>query len=196
MLALVPETAPFTDEQRAWLNGFVAGLLGAERALAGAATVPAATPAGPAAAETMPWHDPTLALEARIDLAAGRPLDLKLMAAMGQLDCGQCGYECRSYAAAIACGSDTDLGKCVLGGRATARKLKELVAHAGGVRPAAAAATRRCPRGSCRAYRSPARARKRKPTTWCSTSPARGCAMRRATRSVSGRRTTRTRSSC
>ena len=73
-----------------------------------------------------------------MDLAAGRPLELKLMAAMGQLDCGQCGYECRSYAAAIADGSETDLGKCVPGGRATAKKLKELIAQAGDARPAAA----------------------------------------------------------
>jgi sulfite reductase (NADPH) flavoprotein alpha-component len=138
MQALIPETAPFTDGQRAWLNGFVAGLLGAERTLAGTVAVPAAMPEGPTAAKTLPWHDPTLALEARMDLAAGRPLELKLMAAMGQLDCGQCGYECRSYAAAIAVGSETDLGKCVPGGRATAKKLKELVAQAGDVRPAAA----------------------------------------------------------
>ncbi len=137
MQALIPATAPFTDEQRAWLNGFVAGLLGAERALAG--TTPVALSPVPAAAETLPWHDPTLALDARMGLAAGRPLELKLMAAMGQLDCGQCGYECRSYAAAITAGSETDLGKCVPGGRATAKKLKELLAQAGGVRPVTAA---------------------------------------------------------
>ena len=139
MQMLIPETAPFSDEQRAWLNGFVAGLLGAERALAGAAAAPDAIAIVPAAAESLPWHDPTLALEARMELAAGRPLDLKLMAAMGQLDCGQCGYECRSYAAAIAAGSDPDLGKCVPGGRATAKKLKELIAQAGGMRPPGAA---------------------------------------------------------
>jgi sulfite reductase (NADPH) flavoprotein alpha-component len=143
MLAVIPETAPFTDEQRAWLNGFVAGLLGAERALAGTVAVPAATTEGPTAAEIFPWHDPTRALEARMDLAAGRPLELKLMAAMGQLDCGQCGYECRSYAAAIAVGSETDLGKCVPGGRATAKKLKELLTQARDVRPTAPPAAAR-----------------------------------------------------
>ncbi|MDE2138823.1 MAG: sulfite reductase subunit alpha, partial [Gammaproteobacteria bacterium] len=138
MLALIPETAPFSDEQRVWLNGFVAGLLGAERALTGAT---AATPAsGAVAAEAAPWHDPTLALEARMELAKEQPLELKLMAAMGQLDCGQCGYECRSYAAAIASGGDTDLGKCVPGGRATAKKLKELLAQAGSVRTTTVAA--------------------------------------------------------
>src|SRR5213596_2561045 len=50
---------------------------------------------------------------------------------MGQLDCGQCGYLCKTYSEAIAGGTETDLGKCVPGARATAKKLKELVAQAG-----------------------------------------------------------------
>jgi sulfite reductase (NADPH) flavoprotein alpha-component len=146
MQTFIPREAPFTDEQRAWLNGFIAGLLGAESAHGSAAAVAppgaaAAIAALPAAEELqLPWHDPTLALDERLQLAAGRPLDLRLMAAMGQLDCGQCGYECRSYAAAIADGSERDFGKCVPGGRATAKKLKELVAQAGAAWPAAPAA--------------------------------------------------------
>jgi sulfite reductase (NADPH) flavoprotein alpha-component len=131
----IPETAPFTAEQRAWLNGFVAGLLGMERTLAaGESALPPVQAAGspPAQAdETLPWHDPTLALDERLKLAAERPLPLRLMAAMGQLDCGQCGYLCRTYADAIASGAESDLGKCVPGGRATARKLKELIAQSG-----------------------------------------------------------------
>ena len=129
MNVFIPETAPFTDEQRAWLNGFVAGMLGMERALAaqGAGAAAIAPPPAPATAEEeMPWHDPTLALDERMKLSEGRVIPLRLMAAMGQLDCGQCGYECRSYAAAIADGTETDLGKCVPGGRETAKKLKEL----------------------------------------------------------------------
>jgi sulfite reductase (NADPH) flavoprotein alpha-component len=137
MQVLIPEAAPFSEEQRVWLNGFVAGLLGAERALAHSQELRAAAKEVPAAAETMPWHDPTLALDARMSLAVGQPIELRLMAAMGQLDCGQCGYECRSYGAAIADSSETDLGKCVPGGRATAKKLKELLAQAGHARPAA-----------------------------------------------------------
>jgi sulfite reductase (NADPH) flavoprotein alpha-component len=50
------------------------------------------------------------------------------MAAMAQLDCGQCGYLCESYAAAIAGGAETSLGRCVPGGKATSRALKELFA--------------------------------------------------------------------
>ncbi|HLX23365.1 MAG TPA: sulfite reductase subunit alpha [Usitatibacter sp.] len=132
MDVFIPESAPFTAEQRAWLNGFVAGMLGMERALASA---PASSPASIAAVtgtaeEELPWHDPTLALDERMKLAVGRAYPLRLMAAMGQLDCGQCGYECRSYAGAIADGSEADLGKCVPGGRETTKKVKEIVALA------------------------------------------------------------------
>ncbi|HEY7238458.1 MAG TPA: sulfite reductase subunit alpha [Burkholderiales bacterium] len=127
MEVFLPDHAPFTEAQRAWLNGFIAGLLGMERARGSPERrelpVEAAT-----AQDDLPWHDPTLALDERMKLAAGRPLERQLMAAMGQLDCGQCGYLCKSYAAAIGSGAEADLGKCVPGGRDTAKKLKELVA--------------------------------------------------------------------
>ena len=127
MEVFIPENAPFSEAQRAWLNGFVAGLLGMERARASSA--PPAAPSLPVAApEDFPWHDPTLALDDRLKLAAGRPLEQRLMAAMGQLDCGQCGYLCKTYAEAVAGGAETDLGKCVPGGRETARSLKLLLA--------------------------------------------------------------------
>jgi len=93
MQVLIPESAPFTDEQRAWLNGFVAGLLGMERALAVASPpIEKSVSTG----EAFPWHDPTLALEERMKLAQDRPIALQMMAAMGQLDCGQCGYLCKT----------------------------------------------------------------------------------------------------
>lgn len=140
-LVFLPDNAPFSEPQRAWLNGFVAGLLGMERlqAAPGQATASGTQATAPAAAppveEDFPWHDPTLALDERMKLAAGRPLERQMMAAMGQLDCGQCGYLCRTYAEAIAGGADADLGKCVPGGRVTAKKLKELIAQ----RPASSA---------------------------------------------------------
>src|SRR6266849_5711990 len=137
----LPDSAPFTESQRAWLNGFVAGLLGAERAQAAPGAQPAAVPR---VDEDFPWHDPTLALDERMKLSSGRPLERRLMAAMGQLDCGQCGYLCRTYAEAIAGGAERDLGKCVPGGRATAKKLKQLVEEAGpgfAARPGAASGT-------------------------------------------------------
>jgi sulfite reductase (NADPH) flavoprotein alpha-component len=162
MQIYLPENAPFTEAQRAWLNGFVAGVFGAERAAAGGAT---ATPAAPTAAppaeqEDFPWHDPTLGLDERMKLAEGRPIERRMMAAMGQLDCGQCGYLCKSYAESIATGVESDLGKCVPGGRATAKKLKELaVQHpiAPAARPAPAAARKPAERGYGRDAPVPAR---------------------------------------
>ena len=55
----------------------------------------------PAEPEDFPWHDPAMELDERMRLAEGQPLRQRLMAAMGQLDCGQCGYLCQSYAAAL-----------------------------------------------------------------------------------------------
>ena len=48
-----------------------------------------------------PWHDPAMALAERMKLAEGRPLRRRMMAAMGQQDCGQCGYNCQDYSDAI-----------------------------------------------------------------------------------------------
>jgi len=135
---LIPETAPFTPEQRAWLNGFFAGLLGAA-----GAPVPAAEVL-PAAAEDFPWHDAALSLDERMKLADGRPLARKLMAAMAQLDCGQCGYLCRTYAEALAGGAEASPSRCVPGGRETTRKLKALLAEAPSA-PAPAAAPKPAP---------------------------------------------------
>ncbi len=53
------------------------------------------------------------------------------MAAMAQTDCGQCGYLCRTYAEAIARGEEKSLSRCVPGGKATSRKLREMVAALG-----------------------------------------------------------------
>lgn len=128
MVPVLPETAPFSPAQRAWLNGFFAGLLNSGPApmdLPGISLPD--RPAAPEPEEELPWRDAALPLEERVKLAEGRPQELRLMAAMAQLDCGSCGYECRSYAAAIARGEETDLGRCVPGGRDTARMLKTLV---------------------------------------------------------------------
>jgi len=137
IVEIVPPTAPFSAEQRAWLNGFLAGVLGldgapAAVALAGTPDAPAANvePAAAAPADDHPWHDPVLALDERLRLAEGRALSLRLMAAMGQLDCGQCGYLCRTYADAIASGAEPELDRCAPGGRATARALRRLTAEA------------------------------------------------------------------
>ncbi|MDB5374700.1 MAG: NAD(P)H-dependent nitrite reductase flavoprotein subunit, partial [Belnapia sp.] len=128
---LIPESAPFTPVQRAWLNGFLAGLYGGatDGAPAQATPVPAE--------EAFPWHDPALELDERLALAEGRPRPRRLMAAMAQLDCGQCGYICQTYAEALASGAETSAGLCVPGGKPTSKMLKALLAEAA---PAAAPA--------------------------------------------------------
>ncbi len=125
---VIPENAPFSPAQRAWLNGWLAAYLGAETATTAAAPPPAAPPAEPE--EEFPWHDPALPLEERLSLAQGRKRERLLMAAMAQLDCGQCGYLCRTYAEALAGGAETSFSRCVPGGKETARALKELMEQA------------------------------------------------------------------
>src|ERR1700692_4568310 len=62
----------------------------------------------------------------RMKLAEGRPLRRRMMAAMAQQDCGQCGYNCHDYSDAIASKAEPRLNLCVPGGKETARMLKTL----------------------------------------------------------------------
>jgi len=132
-LAILPETAPFTAEQRAWLNGFFAGWLGLDDAATGQSLTP--TEAGADASTLIPttetasepWHDPTLAIDERLKLSEGEALADRLMSAMAQLDCGACGYQCRSYADALANGSESRLTLCSPGGSETSRALKRML---------------------------------------------------------------------
>jgi sulfite reductase (NADPH) flavoprotein alpha-component len=148
VIPLLPESAPFTPAQRAWVNGFLAGLLssapggGAAPSPVTAAAGGAAAPAAPAPGSGEPWHEPNLSLDERVALARGRPLADRLMAAMAQLDCHACGYDCRSYAAAIASGSEKKLILCSPGGAPTAAKLKEILAAEATAAPAPAQAAR------------------------------------------------------
>ncbi len=168
MVPVLPPSAPFDAQQRAWLNGFLAGVFGMDNGAAqrigaphggsvpfaadehslnrvgsdsggndliaappsSAAVINGVAPVGaaPHADESTPWHDPNMELDERMELANGRPMKMQLMAAMAQLDCGQCGYLCQSYAAAIADGSEKSLKKCIPGAKPTATKLKELMA--------------------------------------------------------------------
>jgi sulfite reductase (NADPH) flavoprotein alpha-component len=146
---LIPDTAPFSPEQRTWLNGFLAGLLSLESgvnpltAAESAALIPvvgAAESRGPlndGDDGQAPWHDPAMPLSERMQLAESRPLRRRMMAAMGQQDCGQCGYNCEDYANAIFVKSEERLNLCVPGGKETARMLKTLYAEFGAI-PAAA----------------------------------------------------------
>jgi sulfite reductase (NADPH) flavoprotein alpha-component len=127
--AIIPDEAPFSSEQRAWLNGFFAGLLSLD-------AIPGATPAGAlpdmaanalSGDDSAPWHDASMPINERMKLAEEKPLARKLYAAMAQQDCGQCGYLCESYSQAIASGQEAKLNLCVPGGKETSRMLKRLL---------------------------------------------------------------------
>src|SRR5258708_8049223 len=127
-IEIIPSSAPFSEAQRSWLNGFFAGLLSdAARPLSaerGAAVRQGA--GGDGDDGEAPWHDQTLPIAERMKLAEGRPLRRRMMAAMAQQDCGQCGYNCHDYSDAIAAKSEARLNLCVPGGKETARMLKSL----------------------------------------------------------------------
>jgi sulfite reductase (NADPH) flavoprotein alpha-component len=128
---MIPDAAPFSPEQRAWLSGFFSGIVNVAGATAvgdGGVGAPPQHETNPAEGqEEFPWHDPALPMDERLKLAEGKPPARVMMAAMAQLDCGACGYLCETYSAAIADGAEKDLGKCTPGGTETKRKLKELV---------------------------------------------------------------------
>jgi sulfite reductase (NADPH) flavoprotein alpha-component len=136
MPSLIPESAPFTADQRVWLNGLFAGMLALDGVTAlspeqAAALLPGGLGlAAPTPAEEeddgAPWHDPAMSLAERMKLAEGRPLRRRMMAAMGQQDCGQCGYSCQDYSDAIVAKKEERLNLCVPGGKETTRTVKAL----------------------------------------------------------------------
>ena len=125
---IIAADAPFTDAQRAWLNRYFAEALLKSMPPPGVPSVPPA----PAEDDSTPWKDPAMAIEDRMTLATERPLRFKLMAAMAQQDCGQCGYNCSDYSKAIFEQAEPRLNLCQPGGKATARMLKQLVEEMGG----------------------------------------------------------------
>ena len=128
----LPDTAPFTSEQRDWLNGFFAGFIAFTDGTAASApqseTIAPPLPSGQPAEsdDDAPWHDASMPLGERMQLAEGKPLRRRMMAAMGQQDCGQCGYNCQDYADALFKGAEKRLNLCVPGGKDTTRTLKRL----------------------------------------------------------------------
>ncbi len=133
---VVPETAPFSPEQRAWLSGFLAAAVTPDLFGGGAVSVETpATTAGPAVIlannDEAPWHDPAMPIDERMKLAGSKPLAPRLMAAMAQQDCGQCGYNCADYANALFEKKEERLNLCAPGGKDTARMLKALAEEIG-----------------------------------------------------------------
>jgi sulfite reductase (NADPH) flavoprotein alpha-component len=130
---LVPENAPFTASERVLLNDFLVRAFGLDRP---AVIRPASEqPKGPlddGDDGAAPWHDPGMSLDERMQLAVARPVRRRMMAAMGQQNCGQCGYSCEDYANSIFLQAEPRLNLCAPGGKATARMLKVLVEEMGG----------------------------------------------------------------
>ena len=175
-----------------------------DAAVGGAGRGRAARPAGDGDDGEAPWHDQTMPIADRMKLAEGRPLRRRMMAAMAQQDCGQCGYNCNDYSDAIASKAEPRLNLCVPGGKETARMLKALNEELEKA-PAASSARRRRPprqrprsprspavratirrrRHSCRAGCSTRADRKRKPGTSISISPAAASIMSSAIPSAS-----------
>jgi sulfite reductase (NADPH) flavoprotein alpha-component len=171
ILELLPESAPFTPEQRTWLNGFFTGLLqldapakplspeetaglipglfGAPDAGAGATTE---------ADDGAPWHDPAMPIVDRMKLAEGRPLPRRMMAAMAQQDCGQCGSSCEEYSLSIFQKKEERVNLCVPGGKDTSRLLKKLFEEIGASGAAAPAASAPSPAADAAAMPAPAAA--------------------------------------
>jgi len=128
-IEIIPASAPFSEAQRSWLNGFFAGLLSTDVPVALSAEQGANVlqgPSGDGDDGEAPWHDQTMPIADRMKLAEGRPLRRRMMAAMAQQDCGQCGYNCNDYSEAIAGKAEARLNLCVPGGKETARMLKTL----------------------------------------------------------------------
>src|SRR5690242_16030930 len=138
-MEIIPPSAPFSDQQRQWLNGFLVGMLGLDGTtpLSPEQNNAVLAPSGDADDGEAPWHDQTMPITQRMKLAEGRPLRRRMMAAMAQQDCGQCGYNCSDYSDAIANKSEARLNLCVPGGKETARMLKTLYEEIGKTPPAA-----------------------------------------------------------
>ena len=130
----IPESAPFSAEQRSWLSGYFSALLSPDVFGATPIAGDGAGSDGPELAENdnAPWHDPAIVLPERMEMAKECPLAPRLMAAMAQQDCGQCGYNCADYANALFQKKEERLNLCAPGGKDTARMLKALAAEIGG----------------------------------------------------------------
>lgn len=136
---LIPENAPFDEEQRAWLNGFLAGVLGLSANEARA--VPAAPSSSPPPATPRARSEQgTAAPES--GTVAPEPLERRLLTVLAQLDCGKCGYSCQGYAQALASGSEADTSLCAPGGASTRETLDALLSGAGASTPALSGSAR------------------------------------------------------
>ena len=131
ILQILPDSAPFSPEQRTWLSGLFAGFLGLDQAVKplsneeAAALLPGLLTA-PANEGQVTWHDPGIPIAERMKLAEGRSLRMRMMAAMAQQDSGQCASSCAEFSGQISDKTEARLNLCVPGGKDTSRMLKKL----------------------------------------------------------------------
>ena len=71
-IEIIPSSAPFSEAQRSWLNGFFAGLL-SDAPTPLSAEQGAAVMDGGDVDDGAPWHDQTMPIADRMKLAEGRP---------------------------------------------------------------------------------------------------------------------------
>jgi sulfite reductase (NADPH) flavoprotein alpha-component len=83
-IEIIPSSAPFSEAQRSWLNGFFAGLLSDAPTPLSAEQGGALMQGGDGDDGEAPWHDQTMPIADRMKLADGRPLRRRMMAAMAQ----------------------------------------------------------------------------------------------------------------
>jgi sulfite reductase (NADPH) flavoprotein alpha-component len=94
----------------------------------------------------------------RMKLAEGRPLPRRMMAAMAQQDCGQCGSSCEEYSLSIFQKKEERVNLCVPGGKDTSRMLKKLFEEIGASGAAAPATSAPSPAAEAAAAPAPAAA--------------------------------------
>src|SRR5258708_39218916 len=74
-IEIIPATAPFSEGQRSWLNGFLAGMLSLDGStpLSRGQNGAVLSPAGDGDDGEAPWHDQTMPVSHRMKRGEGRP---------------------------------------------------------------------------------------------------------------------------
>ena len=122
-IPLIPDNAPFTPAQRAWLNGFLAGLYGG-----GGVSVASAGALSAAEPEDFPWHDAAMELDGADATCRGSAAEAAADGGDGTTRLRSMADTCgQSYAEALADGREASTSLCIPGAKPTARLVKQLM---------------------------------------------------------------------